>query len=58
MRTDPATRTYIDRRLADGKTSKAIRRCLKHYTGRQIFRTLAAAYPIPGTLVSAAGHDI
>lgn len=54
MRIDPATRAYIDRRLAEGKTSKEIRRCLKRYVGRQIFRTLAAAHPVPRGLASAA----
>lgn len=43
MRTDPDTRAYIDRRLTEGKTTKEIRRCLKRYVARQIFRTLAAA---------------
>jgi transposase len=54
MRTDPDTRTYIDRRLAEGKTTKEIRRCLKRYATRQIFRTLAAAHPQPVALASAA----
>lgn len=44
MRTTPATRAYIDRRLAEGKTAKEIRRCLKRYVARQIFRTLTAAH--------------
>ncbi|UUZ43859.1 IS110 family transposase [Janibacter limosus] len=54
MRTDPATRSYIERRLAEGKTSKEIRRCLKRYTGRQIFRTLTAAHPKHEIVPSAA----
>ncbi|MDP9820807.1 IS110 family transposase [Nocardioides massiliensis] len=54
MRTDPVTRAYIERRLAEGKTTKEIRRCLMRYVGRQIFRTLAAAHPAPDVLVSAA----
>lgn len=54
MRTDPATRAYIERRLAEGKTIKEIRRCLKRYVARQIFRTLAAAHPTPEALASAA----
>lgn len=54
MRTDPATRSYIERRLAEGKTSKEIRRCLKRYTSRQIFRTLTAAHPDPEIVLSAA----
>lgn len=43
MRTDPQTRSYIDRPLAEGKTNKEIRRCLKRFTSRQIYRTLATA---------------
>ena len=38
MRTDPATRDYVARRTAEGKTSREIRRCLKRYTTRQIYR--------------------
>ncbi|MBB3044039.1 transposase [Nocardioides soli] len=45
MRTDPATRDYVTRRTAEGKTSREIRRCLKRYATRQIYRTLAAAAP-------------
>ena len=54
MRTDPGTRAYIDRRLTEGKTTKEIRRCLKRYVSRQIFRTLAAAHPVVEELASAA----
>ena len=54
MRTDPDTRAYVQRRLAQGKTSKEIRRCLKRYVGRQIFRTLAATHPGPEVLAPAA----
>lgn len=43
MRTDPATRDYVARRTAEGKPSREIRRCLKRYTTRQIYRTLNAA---------------
>ncbi len=39
-RTDPATRAYIDRRLADGKTPRETRRCLKRIIARQLFRFL------------------
>lgn len=44
MRTDPATREYVQRRLAEGKSAKEIRRCLKRYVTRQVFRTLTAAH--------------
>jgi transposase len=42
MRCDPATRAYITRRRADGKTDPEIRRCLKRYITRQLYRTLTA----------------
>lgn len=43
MRADPVTRAYVERRTAEGKTTREIRRCLKRYTTRQIYRTLNAA---------------
>jgi transposase len=58
MRTDPCTRAYIQRRLAEGKKTKEIRRCLKRYASRQIFRTLAAAHRSTQEIASAAWHDI
>lgn len=54
MRTDADTRVYVERRLAEGKTTKEIRRCLKRYATRQIFRTLAAAHQQPDALAPAA----
>jgi transposase len=47
MRMDPATRAYVARRRAEGRTTKEIMRSLKRYITRQLFRTLAAAHPIP-----------
>ncbi|MEU4345003.1 IS110 family transposase [Nocardia sp. NPDC023852] len=40
MRADDTTRAYTRRRLAEGRTTREIRRCLKRYVARQIFRTL------------------
>ena len=40
QRHDPATKTYIERRTAEGKTKREIRRCLKRYVARQTFRIL------------------
>jgi len=48
MTHDPATCTYVDKRRAEGRTTKEIRRCLKRYLARQIYRTLNAA-PEPQT---------
>ena len=41
-RCDQATRDYISRRTAQGKTRPEIRRCLKRYLARQLFRFLNA----------------
>ncbi|MFL6163372.1 MAG: IS110 family transposase [Jatrophihabitantaceae bacterium] len=40
MRTDPTTRAYVTRRRAEGKTDREIRRCLKRYIARELYRTL------------------
>jgi hypothetical protein len=43
MRHDPATRTYVERRRTDPrnpKTDREIRRCLKRYIARQLYRQL------------------
>lgn len=37
---DPTTRAYRDRRRAEGKTDREIRRCLKRFIARQLFRLL------------------
>ena len=39
-RYDQATRNYVSRRTAQGKTLPEIRRCLKRYAARQLFRFL------------------
>jgi transposase len=49
MRVDPATRAYVARRRAEGRTTKEIMRSLKRYITRQLFRILAAAHPAPIT---------
>ena len=43
MRCDPATIGYLARRRAEGKTDREIRRCLKRYIARQLYRALTAA---------------
>ena len=39
-RTDPDTRAYLARRTAEGKTSREIKRCLKRYLARDLYRLL------------------
>ncbi len=43
MRCCPQTKAYVARRLAEGKTLKEIRRCLKRYIARQQYRIMTAA---------------
>jgi transposase len=44
---DPATRAYAARRLAEGKTPREIKRCLKRYLARHLYRLLEANGPHP-----------
>jgi transposase len=43
----PETRAYVERRRAEGRTTKEIRRCLKRYLARQIYRTLETQHAEP-----------
>jgi transposase len=40
MRCCPITRAYVTRRTTEGKTPREIRRCLKRYITRQLYRAL------------------
>ena len=40
IRSCPRTRAYIARRTAEGKTAREIRRCLKRYIARELYRQL------------------
>jgi transposase len=53
-RTDPATRAYLDRKAAEGKTKREAIRCLKRHLARDIWQILYAAepaYPTPARTV-------
>ena len=45
MRCHPATIAYVQRRRAEGKTDKEIRRCIKRYLARHLYRTLSNGIP-------------
>lgn len=45
LRHDPVTQAYADRRRAEGKTDREIKRCLKRYIARQLYRQLEAGRP-------------
>ncbi|WP_211883232.1 IS110 family transposase [Pseudarthrobacter albicanus] len=40
MTHDGVTREYVEKRRAEGRTDKEIRRCIKRYLARRIYRTL------------------
>jgi transposase len=40
LQRDPRTRAYAQRRRAEGKTDREIRRCLKRYIARELYRRL------------------
>jgi hypothetical protein len=40
MRHDEATRAYVSRRSAEGRSLREIQRCLKRTVARQLFRFL------------------
>lgn len=45
---DPATRVYASRRATEGKTPREIKRCLKRYVARRLFRILEdSSQPAP-----------
>jgi transposase len=47
MRSHPATLDYAARRRAEGKTDREIRRCLKRYLARHLYRELNTRCPRP-----------
>jgi transposase len=49
MRQDPITKAYVARRIAAGKSTREIKRCLKRYVARQLFRELEAVSPLDRT---------
>jgi transposase len=46
---DPRTRAYVERRTAEGKTRREIRRCLKRYLARHLYRTMNTLHARPTT---------
>ena len=47
MRSCPRTRAYVTRRTAEGKTPREIRRCLKRYIARELYRQLTRSMNLP-----------
>jgi transposase len=40
MTHDAQTRVYVEKRRAEGRTDKEIRRCIKRYLARRVYRML------------------
>jgi len=49
---DPATKAYVERRTAEGKSRREIVRCLKRHVAREVYRHLVRPEPV------LAGHDL
>jgi transposase len=46
LRWDRASQAYMKRRVAEGRTTKEVIRCLKRYVAREIYRTITAELAI------------
>ena len=56
MRCHPHTQAYVQRRRAEGKTDREIRRCIKRYLPRHLYRTLTTAAQQHSTNWSVMNH--
>jgi hypothetical protein len=54
MTYDPGTRAYTEKRQAEGRTTREIRRILKRYLARHIYRALNATANMTHTTPSPA----
>ena len=48
-RCHPETRAYLDRKRAEGKSTKEAIRCLKRHLARRVWHLLREPNPVPGT---------
>jgi transposase len=51
-RCHPQTRSYIERKRAEGKSTKEAIRCLKRHLARQIWHLLRTPDPIPDKAIT------
>ncbi len=49
MSRHPGTKAYLEKRLAEGRSRREIRRCIKRYLARHLYRTLNTLYAAPET---------
>ena len=55
LRFDQATKDYMERRTAEGKSRKDVIRCLKRYVAREVYAVLTAVPSPAGDAVDAVG---
>ena len=55
MRCCPTTKDYVARRTAEGKSSREIRRCLKRYIARELYRALNASTTLTAQTLAGSG---
>lgn len=58
MSRHPGTKAYLERRLAGGRTRREIRRCIKRYLARHLYRTLNALYDSSSQKAPASGFTL
>jgi hypothetical protein len=56
MGSDQRTRSYVARRLAEGKSKWEIMRCLKRYIAREAYRILLSATIVKPPPIKATSH--
>jgi transposase len=54
IRSCPTTKEYIARRTAEGKSNREIRRCLKRYIARELYRVLNASTTVAAQTPTAS----
>ena len=54
IRWDDRTRSYLDKRMSEGKTRREAIRCLKRYVARDLFKLIRPGNDAPGKVSSAA----
>lgn len=58
MNRHPATKAYLEKRLAEGRTRSEIRRCIKRYLVRHLYRTLNALYDQASEVASTSDFPL
>ncbi len=58
MGSDRRTKTYVSRRLAEGKSKWEIMRCLKRYIAREVYRILLSSVVVRTSPGGTTNHVV